>query len=682
MLDETSTAKDSLVKKTLKVSNQQRSEKMERFVNNARTQLWKQLQGDVTLSTHSGASTSSKAEEEKNNEPSFSVSQSSGHGGSNMGNADLGYLAKTQENIRSKLSVAFEQRMSTSLLIVGAPGSGKGMLVDNILKEYLVRYTDNNDGIDNDKNLNENHDPMMNDNDNAYPFSLARIQGAVCATDSQALISIANQLCLRKKDHSLVSAVEDMEDHLKQCHLNGQPAVIVLEDIDQFCTREKQLLIYTLLDLMHKQNLLFVVVGTTTKAHLSVLLEKRVLSRLNAQFVYMEPAGGDEICDILKRRLTLPSVTVSSASNEAHKFNIENENEHDNTLVQSNTKEIDEEENRYRSIFNEVITDLFGETRQGFDKDTDTADPDNNKDAAATKKRGKLFSFISGYCAWGKGVRHFLLLSTLMVASLTSDMPYFTEQQFTSLSNNQAPFSLLERLAQLSLLELHLFAMASRLYAKKNAHILGMAGAQFSNNNSKSMLANGDGTGMHMNANTHGSFLSTTTTTSSSFKTKDKNKENFVTLREIFAEMDKFTGTNLSQSSLYVIHSSNLSKQMFTRSHATQAILNLQTNQLIACSNNISNTSNTHTVQAESSLTNQTIVLLIPMYHEIRHAFAYTGESTDTNNVTGSSNTNITGKKSTITSIGRHQPRLVLSDRIRRAVIEPLETGQNSESLL
>ena len=108
------------------------------------------------------------------------------------------------------------------------------------------------------------------------------------------------------KDRNIVVALEDLEDHFKQCYLNGTPAVIVLEDIDIFATREKQVLIYTLLDFMHRKDQLLVVIGTTSKAHLPTLLEKRTASRLNAQFVYVPPATGRDVCQVMSRCLTLP----------------------------------------------------------------------------------------------------------------------------------------------------------------------------------------------------------------------------------------------------------------------------------------------------------------------------------------------------------------------------------------
>ena len=98
----------------------------------------------------------------------------------------------------------------------------------------------------------------------------------------------------------MVVALEDLEEHFKLCYHNGTPAVIVLEDIDIFATREKQVLIYTLLDFMHRKDQLLVVVGTTSRAHLPTLLEKRTASRLNAQFVYVAPSTGKRYLSDLK----------------------------------------------------------------------------------------------------------------------------------------------------------------------------------------------------------------------------------------------------------------------------------------------------------------------------------------------------------------------------------------------
>lgn len=51
--------------------------------------------------------------------------------------------------------------------------------------------------------------------------------------------------------------------------------MVLLQDLHIFAAREKQVLIYTLLDFMHQADMLFVVIGLTPCAHISSLLEKR-----------------------------------------------------------------------------------------------------------------------------------------------------------------------------------------------------------------------------------------------------------------------------------------------------------------------------------------------------------------------------------------------------------------------
>ena len=49
-------------------------------------------------------------------------------------------------------------------------------------------------------------------------------------------------------------------------------------------------------------------IGTTRCANVNFRLEKRVLSRLNAQFVYIPPSSAKDICGALSQRLSLPSL--------------------------------------------------------------------------------------------------------------------------------------------------------------------------------------------------------------------------------------------------------------------------------------------------------------------------------------------------------------------------------------
>lgn len=92
---------------------------------------------------------------------------------------------------------------------------------------------------------------------------------------------------------------------MQQRRLAGLPAIIVIENIDEFAKRDKQTLIYTLLDLMHKPDMFITLVCTSHCFNLHMMLEKRVMSRLNAQFVFITPATAAELCHFMGSAMTV-----------------------------------------------------------------------------------------------------------------------------------------------------------------------------------------------------------------------------------------------------------------------------------------------------------------------------------------------------------------------------------------
>jgi hypothetical protein len=58
-------------------------------------------------------------------------------------------------------------------------------------------------------------------------------------------------------------------------------------------------------------------IGTTKSADVNYLLEKRVLSRFSAQFVYIPPSNATDICAVLSTRLTLPEEIKCFESNDS-----------------------------------------------------------------------------------------------------------------------------------------------------------------------------------------------------------------------------------------------------------------------------------------------------------------------------------------------------------------------------
>eukprot|EP00493_Phyllostaurus_siculus_P022805 UN23139 len=60
-----------------------------------------------------------------------------------------------------------------------------------------------------------------------------------------------------------------------------KPIVFILDDFDEFATRNKQSLLYTLFDLQQKADVQVMVIGTTTRCDAFSLLEKRNRSRFS-----------------------------------------------------------------------------------------------------------------------------------------------------------------------------------------------------------------------------------------------------------------------------------------------------------------------------------------------------------------------------------------------------------------
>jgi Cdc6-like AAA superfamily ATPase len=158
---------------------------------------------------------------------------------------ELFYLNEERVKIRKTFDQAFQYRLSTSLIIVGSSATESINLVKTTLEAYC---TDNFQAaaLSNRYNKDKNY--------------TARINGSLHVTDQEALADLANQFLVRSDRETASSlALEDLEDHFRQCRLDGIPAIIVIEDFHVFTKRKRQTLIYALLDLMHKKDLLFTV---------------------------------------------------------------------------------------------------------------------------------------------------------------------------------------------------------------------------------------------------------------------------------------------------------------------------------------------------------------------------------------------------------------------------------------
>ena len=91
---------------------------------------------------------------------------------------------------------------------------------------------------------------------------VAHLRGSVYAEDSRALEALGRQLlgeaATAKGANSFVLTISVLETELALSCQSGVPVVILIEDVQVFC-RGRQMLLYSLLDLLHRPNMLFVV---------------------------------------------------------------------------------------------------------------------------------------------------------------------------------------------------------------------------------------------------------------------------------------------------------------------------------------------------------------------------------------------------------------------------------------
>ena len=200
------------------------------------------------------------------------------------------------DNVRTTI----EQSFNNSVLVVGAPGSGKSLAVSRICT--LIKNTWNTIKVD----------PRV---------GIVRLSGLAFSDERAAFREIARQLCDQLhlefvKQASYGENIQFLLAILKALAEANKAAVFILDDFDLFAHNQKQIFLYCLLDSLQKSNANAVVIGTTSRYDCLDLLEKRVKSRFSHRTVILNPpvqttvdmdgATNDGADSVLKSMLCLP----------------------------------------------------------------------------------------------------------------------------------------------------------------------------------------------------------------------------------------------------------------------------------------------------------------------------------------------------------------------------------------
>lgn len=153
---------------------------------------------------------------------------------------------------------------------------------------------------------------------------------------------------------------------------------------------------------MHKDELFFILIGLSPCFHLVSFLEKRVVSRLNAQCVYLRTAQPKDICQLLSAQLQIN--IDSSSSHHAYSSSLQL-----SSLSDSQIAAIED--------YNRNIVELFGsaydivqstkahsgDDDEGTDAFTLTFTGNNQElPAGSVRAQGELFGLIECCLNWGR----------------------------------------------------------------------------------------------------------------------------------------------------------------------------------------------------------------------------------------------------------------------------------------
>ena len=223
--------------------------------------------------------------------------------------ANLAKLRPSLQNavdfIRDNVRDTIEKSFNNSILVVGAPGSGKTLAVSRVVCQVQEEWN------------TAASDPRV---------GIVRLSGVEFSDERAAFREIARQLCDSLnleyvKTASLGDNIQFLLQILKALAQAGKAAVFILEEFDLFAHTQKQTFLYCLLDSLQKSQAKAVVIGTTCRHDCLDLLEKRVKSRFSHRSITLTPPKtledgdihGSGAKSILTDILSLPKDSVAGA---------------------------------------------------------------------------------------------------------------------------------------------------------------------------------------------------------------------------------------------------------------------------------------------------------------------------------------------------------------------------------
>lgn len=174
-----------------------------------------------------------------------------------------------------------------SVLLLGEHGSGKTVIVDWCI--HQLKST-------------------------GKPVVVLRAEGNASGSDLDCLQKLAAQLSPHRavqmrRDISFQEGVEWIKGLFRGCFLHSSSVVLVLEQFEYFCSRQRQTLLYNLFDVAQTAGVDVCIVATSCKMNVIDMLEVRIRSRFSMrQLLVTRPQSIDELICVLFENLRLHPV--------------------------------------------------------------------------------------------------------------------------------------------------------------------------------------------------------------------------------------------------------------------------------------------------------------------------------------------------------------------------------------
>ncbi|GAB7340044.1 hypothetical protein MBLNU457_6543t1 [Dothideomycetes sp. NU457] len=214
----------------------------------------------------------------------------------------LSGLSDEYAKIESLMQQTILAGESNSLMVIGARGSGKSAIVENIVQDQRLKHGDD--------------------------FHVVRLNGFIHTDDKIALRDIWHQLGreMEMEDDMLVKNYADTLTTLlallshpadmgqETTGMTAKSIIFILDEFDLFASHPRQTLLYNLFDIAQSRKAPIAVLGLTTRLDVAESLEKRVKSRFSHRSVYLPLAKNFAIF-----RLSCQSIlTIPSSSTTDH----------------------------------------------------------------------------------------------------------------------------------------------------------------------------------------------------------------------------------------------------------------------------------------------------------------------------------------------------------------------------